>query len=71
VSGLEALKQEKAGLKDDVSALEASVAVQYEDGFRYAMEQVKLIFPDLDEKRLGEADALNQIVDGKLVPFTL
>ncbi|MCI49247.1 hypothetical protein A2U01_0070491, partial [Trifolium medium] len=32
VSGLEAFKQENAGLEDDVSALEASVAVQYEDG---------------------------------------
>ncbi|MCI58854.1 hypothetical protein A2U01_0080109, partial [Trifolium medium] len=60
-----------AGLEGDVGPLEASVVAQYEDRFRYALEQVKLIFPDLDEKRLSEADALNQIVDGKLVPFTL
>ncbi|MCI70880.1 hypothetical protein A2U01_0092143, partial [Trifolium medium] len=40
-------------------------------GFRYALEQVRIIFPDLDTERLGKADALNQIVDGRLVPFTL
>ncbi|PNX54560.1 hypothetical protein L195_g048180, partial [Trifolium pratense] len=28
------------------------------------------LFPDLDAGRLGEADAMNRIVDGKLVPYT-
>ncbi|MCI12119.1 hypothetical protein A2U01_0033222 [Trifolium medium] len=71
MSALETLKQEKTRLESDVGALQASVAAQYEDIFNYALEQVKLLFPDLDEKRLSEADALNQMVDGKLVPFTL
>ncbi|MCI78189.1 hypothetical protein A2U01_0099459 [Trifolium medium] len=30
---------------------------------------MKIVFPDLDESKLGELDALNRIVDGKLVPF--
>ncbi|MCI74729.1 hypothetical protein A2U01_0095993 [Trifolium medium] len=30
---------------------------------------MKIVFPDLDEAKLGELDALNMIVDGKLVPF--
>ncbi|MCI75821.1 hypothetical protein A2U01_0097090 [Trifolium medium] len=30
---------------------------------------MKIVFPDLDEAKLGELDALNKIVDGKLVPF--
>ncbi|MCI72195.1 hypothetical protein A2U01_0093458, partial [Trifolium medium] len=33
-------------------------------------EQLRIVFPDLDESKLGELDALNKIVDGKLVPFT-
>ncbi|MCH82547.1 hypothetical protein A2U01_0005483 [Trifolium medium] len=35
------------------------------------MEQVKIIFPYIDENRLGEADALVKIEDGKLVPYSL
>ncbi|MCI85758.1 hypothetical protein A2U01_0107037, partial [Trifolium medium] len=33
------------------------------------LEQLKIVFPDLDEAKLGELDGLNKIVDGKLVPF--
>ncbi|MCI44113.1 hypothetical protein A2U01_0065352, partial [Trifolium medium] len=45
VSGLETLGQEKTRLENDVGALQASMAAQYEDGFRYALEQVRIIFP--------------------------
>ncbi|MCI73620.1 hypothetical protein A2U01_0094884, partial [Trifolium medium] len=38
-------------------------------GFQFAIEQLKVVFPDLDEAKLGELDALNKIVDGKRVPF--
>ncbi|MCI51060.1 hypothetical protein A2U01_0072304, partial [Trifolium medium] len=44
---LEVLKEEKAVLKGDVSALGLSVAAQYEDGFNFVLEQVRLVFPDL------------------------
>ncbi|MCH97816.1 hypothetical protein A2U01_0018812 [Trifolium medium] len=35
------------------------------------MEQVKVIFPDIDAKRLGEVDALMKIEDEKLVLYSL
>jgi hypothetical protein len=37
----------------------------------YAIDQMKVVFPDEDTAKLGELDVLNQIVDGKLVPYTL
>ncbi|CAJ2652020.1 unnamed protein product [Trifolium pratense] len=63
------LGEEKARLENDVTELQLYAASQYDEGFSFAVEQVKLLFPDLDAKRLGEADAMNQIVDGKLVPY--
>jgi hypothetical protein len=30
---------------------------------------VKVLFPAIDQQRLGEADALMKIVDGKLIPY--
>ncbi|MCI65575.1 hypothetical protein A2U01_0086833, partial [Trifolium medium] len=47
LSSLEVLKEEKAVLEGDVSALGLSVVAQYEDGFNFALEQVRLVFPDL------------------------
>ncbi|PNX60648.1 hypothetical protein L195_g052038, partial [Trifolium pratense] len=63
------LGEEKTRLENDVTELQLYAAGQYDEGFSFAIEQVKLLFPDLDAKRLGEADAMNQIVDGKLVPY--
>ncbi|MCI34014.1 hypothetical protein A2U01_0055232, partial [Trifolium medium] len=65
----ETLTQEKAALEKDVNALQGSVVVQYEEVFQYALEQMMVLFPDLDEQRMGEADALINIEDGKLVPY--
>ncbi|MCI29674.1 hypothetical protein A2U01_0050883, partial [Trifolium medium] len=36
---------------------------------QFALEQLKIVFPDLDESKLGGLDTLNKIVDGKLVPY--
>jgi hypothetical protein len=44
------------------------MGIQYDDGFRYVLEQVKVLFPEIDHARLGEADAMLKIDDGKLVP---
>ncbi|PNX57828.1 hypothetical protein L195_g050602 [Trifolium pratense] len=63
------LGEEKARLETDVTELQLYAATQYDEGFSFALEQIKLLFPDLDAERLGEADAMNQIVDGKLVPY--
>ncbi|MCI88284.1 hypothetical protein A2U01_0109570, partial [Trifolium medium] len=68
-SKLEATEKEKANLESDVAFLQESVAAQYEEGFQYALEQVKVLFPEIDEGRLGEADALKKIEDGKLVAY--
>ncbi|MCI68553.1 hypothetical protein A2U01_0089814, partial [Trifolium medium] len=45
------------------------VGARYDFGFQFAIEQLKIVFLNLDEAKLGELDALNRIVDGKLVPF--
>ncbi|PNX55503.1 hypothetical protein L195_g049132 [Trifolium pratense] len=63
------LSDEKARLENDVTELQLYAANQYDEGFSFAIEQVKLLFPDLDVGRLGEADVMNQIIDGKLVPY--
>jgi hypothetical protein len=63
------LQQEMVTWGAEVASLEEAVGSQYDAGFNYALEQVKVLFPDIDLERLGEADALMRIVDGKLVPF--
>ncbi|PNY11300.1 hypothetical protein L195_g007904, partial [Trifolium pratense] len=70
VSAVGTLGEEKTRLENDVNDLQLYVATQYDEGFSYALEQVKMIFPDLDAGHLSEADAMNRIVDGKLVPYT-
>ncbi|GAU39437.1 hypothetical protein TSUD_290030 [Trifolium subterraneum] len=49
-----------------VENLELEVVSKYDDGFKFAIDQIKVVFPDLDTIKLGELDSLNQIVDGKL-----
>jgi hypothetical protein len=49
--------------------MEESVGAQYEVGFNYALDQVKILFPEIDQARLGETDALMKTIDGKLIPY--
>ncbi|MCI50049.1 hypothetical protein A2U01_0071293, partial [Trifolium medium] len=63
------LAEEKATLEEDINGLQTVVAAQYEQGFLFALEQMKVLFLDLDEQRLGEADAMKKIEDGKLVAY--
>jgi chromosome segregation ATPase len=67
LSELASLRREKEKWASDVEALEESV--EYEVGFNFVLDQAKILFPDIDQARLGEAGALMKIVDGKLVPF--
>ncbi|MCI78165.1 hypothetical protein A2U01_0099435 [Trifolium medium] len=53
-----------------VEGLQIEVWARYDSGFQFALEQLKIVFSDLDESKLGELDAHNKIVDGKLVPFS-
>ncbi|MCI93391.1 hypothetical protein A2U01_0114689, partial [Trifolium medium] len=62
--------EEKAALEKEVGELQVSVGAQYDEGFSFALDQVRVLFPDLDQQRLGEADAIKNIEDGKLVDDT-
>ncbi|MCI64148.1 hypothetical protein A2U01_0085405, partial [Trifolium medium] len=59
----DALSGENAALEEMVKGLQVEVGARYDSGFQFALEQLKIIFPDLDESKLGELDALNKIVD--------
>ncbi|MCI76264.1 hypothetical protein A2U01_0097533, partial [Trifolium medium] len=59
----DALSGEKTALEELVEGLQVEVGIIYDSGFQFALEQLKIFFPDLDESKLGELDALNKIVD--------
>jgi flagellar biosynthesis GTPase FlhF len=65
---LATLKQEKANWGAEKDNLEAAIGEQYEEGFQFGLEQVKVLFPDLDPDVLGRADAMSTIEGDKLVP---
>ncbi|MCI70200.1 hypothetical protein A2U01_0091463, partial [Trifolium medium] len=65
----DALSQEKTALEELVEGLQIEVRAKYDSGFQFTLEQLRIVFPDLDKAKLGESDDLNKIVDGKLVPF--
>ncbi|GAU43399.1 hypothetical protein TSUD_254820 [Trifolium subterraneum] len=52
-----------------IEKLEVEWASQFDEGFKFALEQVKVVFPDVDTIKLGELDSVNQIVDGKIVLY--
>ncbi|MCI96496.1 hypothetical protein A2U01_0117796, partial [Trifolium medium] len=66
VSQRDALSKDNAALDELVEGLQIEVGARYDTGFQFALEQLKIVFPNLDEAKLGELDALNKIVDGKL-----
>jgi hypothetical protein len=66
---LETLKEEKAKWGSEKDGLEAMIGEQYDEGFQFALEQVKILFPGLDQDVLGKADAMSTIEGDKLVPY--
>ncbi|MCI38779.1 hypothetical protein A2U01_0060008, partial [Trifolium medium] len=64
------LAEEKAALEKEVEKLQVSVGTQYDEGFSFALDRVRVLFPDLDQQRLCEADAMKKIEDGKLMDDT-
>jgi seryl-tRNA synthetase len=66
---LKALKEEKAAWGSEKENLEILAGTQCDEGFSFALEQVKILFPDLDPAILGQADAMSIIEGGKLVPY--
>ncbi|WJX19097.1 hypothetical protein P8452_08827 [Trifolium repens] len=59
--------EEKAKWESENDGLEATIGEQYEEGFQLALDQVKVLFPDIDKDLLGKADAMLVIDGGKLV----
>jgi hypothetical protein len=64
VAGFE---EEIVELEESNGALKDSLGEKYAEGFAAALEQVKVLFPDLDEATLSEADLMKIVEDGKLV----
>ncbi|GAU30211.1 hypothetical protein TSUD_67630 [Trifolium subterraneum] len=70
------IQQEEASLNVEaltgrIEKLEVQGASQFDERFKFALEQVKVAFPDVDVVKLGELDSINQIVEGKIVPYVL
>ncbi|KAK2435432.1 hypothetical protein QL285_020489 [Trifolium repens] len=65
---LASLRQEKENWGAEKDNLEAAIGEQYEEGFQFALEQVKVLFPGIDQDVLGKADAMLTIEGDKLVP---
>ncbi|KAK2415666.1 hypothetical protein QL285_038128 [Trifolium repens] len=66
---LKVLKEEKAKWGSQKEALEIQAGEQYDEGFAFVLEQVKILFPDLDPALLSQADAMALVEDGKLIPY--
>jgi hypothetical protein len=64
VAGFE---EEIVELEESNGALKDSLGDKYAEGFAAALDQVKVLFPDLDEAILSEVDLLKFVEDGKLV----
>jgi hypothetical protein len=54
-------------LEEEIDELKEDMAGQYVNGFKAAIEQVRVLFPDIDGDVLAQADFLKKIEDGKLV----
>ncbi|GAU31254.1 hypothetical protein TSUD_149400 [Trifolium subterraneum] len=67
-------QQEEASLNAEaltgrIEQLEVEGASQFDEGFKFALEQVKVVFPNVDAAKLGELDSVNQIVEDEIVPY--
>jgi hypothetical protein len=67
-------EDDAAGFEDEVVELEESnnalkdaMGENYAEGFAAALDQVNVLFPDLDEAVLSQVDLLKFVEDGKLV----
>jgi flagellar biosynthesis GTPase FlhF len=65
---LSSLRKEKAKWESDKDILEATIGEQFEEGFKLALDQVKVLFPDIDRDHLEKADAMLVVEGDKLVP---
>ncbi|GAU23954.1 hypothetical protein TSUD_183530 [Trifolium subterraneum] len=61
------LEEDVDELEETNTALKQSMADKYVDGFWSSIEQVKILFPELDPDVLAQVDVLKRIKDGKLI----
>jgi chromosome segregation ATPase len=54
-------------LEAENDELKEGMASKFVAGFQAAMEQVRVLFPDIDGDVLAQADFLKKVKDGKLV----
>jgi hypothetical protein len=54
-------------LEDENDELKENMASKYVAVFQAAIEQVRVLFPDIDGDALAQADFLKKVEDGKLV----
>jgi hypothetical protein len=71
LSELASLRQDNQKLVSEKENLKENLGLILEEGFNFALDQVKVLFPDIDHARLGEADAMHKIDGDKLVPYAL
>jgi hypothetical protein len=74
IVALAMVEDDAAGFENEVVELEESntahkdaMGEKYAEGFAAALEQVRVLFPGLDEATLAQADLLKFVEDGKLV----
>jgi chromosome segregation ATPase len=66
---LATLRREKETWASEKGEMEETIGAQYDEGFTYALDQVKVLFPDIDRDLLGKADAMLKIDSDKLVSY--
>jgi DNA repair exonuclease SbcCD ATPase subunit len=66
---LATLRREKETWESKKEGMEETIGAQYDEGIAYALDQVKVLFPDIDRDLLGKADAMLKIEGDKLVPY--
>jgi chromosome segregation ATPase len=69
LTDLSTLRREKEAWESEKEGMEETIGAQYDEGFTYALDQVKVLFPDIDRDLLGKADAMLKIEGDKLVPY--
>ncbi|MCI91820.1 hypothetical protein A2U01_0113115, partial [Trifolium medium] len=52
VSQQDSLSKDNAIFEELVEGLQMEVGARYDFGFQFAIEQLKIVFPDLDEAKL-------------------
>jgi hypothetical protein len=60
-------EDEVVELEESINALKDAMGEKYAEGFAAALDQVNVLFPDLDEAVLSQVDLLKFVEDGKLV----